>query len=474
MLMLNNNSSKTIRSLRLQKGLGQNELATRAGVSLKELRLWEKGLSVPDEALLCSIANILEVTSDEIREAHMASNISPGEGYTTATPAESFINAPTKKLRHGVPTIIDLFSGTGGFSHGFEMTNQFQVALGLDLLPDRVNTFRSNHPSAWAVCGDIRTCSAPHLMEQLPHPEGVIGGPPCQGFSSLRPFRALTENDIRNNLFLSFANFIDKTRPKWFVMENVVGLLTHKKGETLRSIVSVFESIGFAVSWRILNAACFGLPQRRERLIVVGSLKKMKFRWPEPSHYVDCRSMAGKRHEYDSQLALFGSSLVPAISVMDAIHDLPSLQAGESSDKYRDNLILTDYEKEMRLGATRLTLHQATMHSPHMLEIIRHAGSNRSALPAGMTSSGFSSCYSRLEADIPSVTLTVNFVHPSSNKCIHPYQDRALTPREGARLQGFPDKYEFWGNRAQVVKQIGNAVPPLLGRIIAESILASF
>jgi DNA (cytosine-5)-methyltransferase 1 len=105
-----------------------------------------------------------------------------------------------------------------------------------------------------------------------------------------------------------------------------------------------------------------------------------------------------------------------------------------------------------------------------MLEIIRHAGFNKDALPPGLVTSGFSTCYSRLEPDLPSVTITVNFVHPASNKCIHPLQDRALTPREGARLQGFPDSFKFIGSRAQVVKQIGNAVPPLIGRVIAESL----
>ena len=124
-------------------------------------------------------------------------------------------------------------------------------------------------------------------------------------------------------------------------------------------------------------------------------------------------------------------------------------------------------------GETVLTLHEATRHSPKMLEIIRQAGYNISALPPGLVTSGFSSCYSRLELDLPGVTLTVNFAHPASNKCIHPYQDRALTPREGARLQGFEDSYRFAGSRAAVIKQIGNAVPPLLGQVIAEAILAS-
>ena len=105
-----------------------------------------------------------------------------------------------------------------------------------------------------------------------------------------------------------------------------------------------------------------------------------------------------------------------------------------------------------------------------MLEIIRHSGKNISAIPGHLISSGFSSCYSRLDGATPSVTITVNFVHPASNRCIHPICDRALTPREGARLQSFDDEFQFAGNRSQVVKQIGNAVPPLLGKAIGEAL----
>jgi len=156
---------------------------------------------------------------------------------------------------------------------------------------------------------------------------------------------------------------------------------------------------------------------------------------------------------------------------MEVIHDLPEIEAGGAASSYRDDVEPTPYERRLRGEERVLTMHESTAHTARMLEIIRKAGSNRSALPAGMTSSGFSTCYSRMEPDRPSVTLTVNFVHPASNKCIHPYQNRALTPREGARLQGFEDSFRFKGTRSQVVKQIGNAVPPLLGQVIAEALL---
>lgn len=170
---------------------------------------------------------------------------------------------------------------------------------------------------------------------------------------------------------------------------------------------------------------------------------------------------------------LFAPSLADAVTLVEAIHDLPALEAGEQVTRYDDAVVPTEYEAFIRNAAERLTLHHATAHSPEMIKIIKHAGASIKSLPPGMVSSGFSSCYSRLSANEPSVTLTVNFVHPASNRCIHPSQHRALTPREGARLQGFFDTFEFVGTRSQIVKQIGNAVPPLLGRIIAEAIIAS-
>jgi DNA (cytosine-5)-methyltransferase 1 len=166
--------------------------------------------------------------------------------------------------------------------------------------------------------------------------------------------------------------------------------------------------------------------------------------------------------------------LPPAVSVIEAIHDLPEIKSGEEATHYRSDVYPTSFELERRKNLKQLTLHKATNHSEKMLEIIKHSGSNIFALPAGMVTSGFSTSYSRIEADEPCVTLTVNFVHPGSNKCIHPYQDRALTPREGARLQGFDDDYVFVDNRSQIVKQIGNAVPPLLGRAIASTLLEQF
>jgi DNA (cytosine-5)-methyltransferase 1 len=463
-----------IRTLRLARGIGQKELAIRANVPLVELSKCERGLTVPNLAFFQSIGQILSASPGELLEAHLKLNETaiPGEGYTTAASGGSFILERKVQPKSGLISVMDLFCGTGGFSHGFEQTGHFQVTLGLDLLPDRIRTFSANHETATVICGDIREVSTCSIIEASPRPDIIIGGPPCQGFSSLRPFRALTEKDPRNNLVEDYALFVATLRPRWFVIENVVGILTHQNGRTLRAIIELFRSIGYSTDWKVLNAALYGLPQRRERLVIVGNSIAKPFSWPAPTHYFNGRSMAGKQYGQSAhQLPLFGEVLPSAVTVMEAIHDLPELNAGEASSHYRDDVVPTEYESIMRGAAQQLTLHEATAHSDRMLDIIKQAGHNRSALPEGVTSSGFSSSYSRLEPDVPSVTLTVNFVHPASNKCIHPYQDRALTPREGARLQGFEDSYMFVGNRSQVVKQIGNAVPPLLGTVIAQALL---
>lgn len=467
-------SATDVRSLRKAKGIGLKELAQLASVSRAKLSQCERGLILPDVEFFVAVSKVLEVSAHNLRRVHseQLQKIVPGEGYTTRAPNASYMVPRRQELAASSIPVMDLFCGVGGFSVGFEQTGQFQVSTGIDLLPDRIDTFVANHPTATAFCGDIRHQSLNALAKAAAKPEVIIGGPPCQGFSSIRPFRTLTEKDPRNNLFEQFALMVNALKPRCFVLENVVGLKTHRKGRTLRTIIDLFEQIGYKSDWRILNAACYGLPQRRERLILIGNSRGLLFKWPEPTHYVNAPSMAGATASPKmQQLSLFERQLQPALTIMQAIHDLPALSAGESVTRYRKDVIPTEYERAMREHQQVLTLHEATKHSPRMIEIIKLAGYNRNALPEGLITSGFSSSYSRLEPDLPSVTLTVNFVHPSSNKCIHPYQNRALTPREGARVQGFKDSYQFLGTRSQIVKQIGNAVPPILGKVIAETLL---
>lgn len=374
--------------------------------------------------------------------------------------------------------ILDLFCGTGGFSKGFEKARgaRYETVFGIDILPKSVETFQMNHKAALGVCGDIRKVRCEELSQKLKIKRGeldlVIGGPPCQGFSSIRPFRSSNEDDPRNSLFEQFAGFVNWFRPRALVMENVVGLATHQGGQTIQQIEECFGGLGYDCQWRILNTATFGVPQRRERLILIGVQKGGKIVFPEPTHRND-GSTIGHKNKSKMLVAeedLFSTTkLQPPVTVMDAIGDLPPIRSGETASAY-DRPASTGYQRERRNGSKELKLHFSTAHSAKMLEIIRHSGKNISSIPTHLISSGFSSCYSRLDGDATSVTITVNFVHPASNRCIHPVCDRALTPREGARIQSFDDDFEFAGNRSQIVKQIGNAVPPLLGRAIGEAL----
>lgn len=397
------------------------------------------------------------------------SSVAPGEGYTTAQATHSGIEMAAAPAFPERLRVLDLFCGAGGLSFGLELTGHFTTVAGLDLLPDRIATFRANHPGAATMIGDIRDISTGSVQELAGSLDVIVGGPPCQGFSSIRPFRPLNENDQRNTLIEQFVAWVAAVRPRWFVFENVLGLLTHRRGLILQTLLDSFESCGYKITWRVLNAAHFGVPQNRERLVIVGHRTNADFQWPQPTHRIEHRSMAGS-HDGAVQIEpLLRDLTPPAVTLMEAIGDLPGIEAGQSAVNYGGSP-QNDFQKWARGDERTLTLHQATKHSTHMLEILRFAGPNISSIPNHLIASGFSSSYSRLDADKPSTTLTVNFVHPASNRCIHPNQDRALTPREGARLQSFPDSFRFCGTRAQIVKQIGNAVPPLLVMAIGQAI----
>jgi DNA (cytosine-5)-methyltransferase 1 len=369
--------------------------------------------------------------------------------------------------------VADFFCGTGGFSNGFVQTGEFEVVLGLDIKQASVDTFSTNEPAAIAICEDIRKVKIQQVAEQLGKTRNaldvIIGGPPCQGFSSLRPYRSINEDDRRNNLFEQFALFVDFFKPKFVVFENVVGLQHHKDGQTLASITAALEGMGYTTDRAILTAVHYGVPQKRERLIVLARKGKIKPSLPMPRYRYNGRSMGGPLAL--RTVPLFDRDLPEAVTVGEAISDLPPIEAGEKATEYSTDVVPTDYARARRKKCQVLSLHGATRHTPRMLEIVRKAGANRWALPEGLTTSGFSTCYSRLTADEPSTTLTVNFVHPASNRCIHPTQHRALTPREGARIQSFDDDFIFCGTRTEIVKQIGEAVPPLLGKAIAEAVL---
>lgn len=358
-------------------------------------------------------------------------------------------------------SVVDLFAGAGGLSHGLRLAGDFEIVSAVENDLKAAQTYQANHVESRVFCDDIRELTPQAMMREVPlcHRGGidvVVGGPPCQGFTTVRPFRSTRMDDPRNTLFEQFAWYVAELRPSVFVMENVVGLVKHKQGDVLRQIRATFESIGYHTEWQILNAVDHGVPQARKRFFLIGTREAARIVFPEPTHA-------------PSDAAPLGEAMLPHVTVEQAISDLPPVAAGEQAAAYACDP-LNSYQAARRRNSSELTLHQASKHTDKMLEIIRHAGASINDLPEGMVTSGFASCYSRIDATRPAVTLTSNFTCASSHRCIHPIQDRSLTLREGARLQSFDDDYRFIGNRTQIAKQIGNAVPPLLGQAIGQAV----
>ena len=365
-------------------------------------------------------------------------------------------------------TLIDLFCGTGGFSHGFVRDGRFKLIYGIDIDNIASQTARVNHKDSLIETGDITKITFTDLSERLgvDSVDVIIGGPPCQGFSSLRPNRSTNDNDSRNELYSYFIEFVKHFQPNVVVMENVVGLVTHRNGVTLSEVISGFNEIGYAVDWRILNCANFGIPQKRERFVLIGSKTGSNIRFPKPTHHFDGKVVG---HRNKTRMILSDPSLPPALTVNSAISDLPPVSRGEQVTHY--NPPLNEYQIQRRAGSQELTIHKAANHSDKMMEIIRHAGDNIKSIPSNLITSGFSSCYSRMDGEKPGNTITVKFQSPASNKCIHPVQNRSITPREAARIQSFDDSFEFVGPLTQISNQLGNAVPPLLGNVISKTVI---
>ncbi|MDN2713220.1 DNA cytosine methyltransferase [Janthinobacterium sp. SUN118] len=367
--------------------------------------------------------------------------------------------------------MLDLFCGTGALSYGLETASQrLRTVGGIDADQAAARTAALNHPNAKIRCARIETI----LPEEMLALSGVgtidviVGGPPCQGFSSLRPSRGAGLDDPRNSLYMEFVKYVHRLRPRVFLLENVVGMLTAGEGILVAEMLAGFQRAGYEVEWRILNAANFGIPQKRERFFLLGVRKSLGARvlpeFPVPTHRFAGKVIGTRMKD---RYVVNQNSGLPPVTVWDAISDLPTLKSGESCTSYR-TVALNSYQAARRRdNSSVLTLHQAASHNTKMLEVIKHAGSSIHALPKGLVSSGYSSCYSRLASDEPSTTITVKFTSPASSKCIHPIDDRAITPREAARLQSFDDSFLFAGSKTDIASQIGNAVPPLFGEAFA-------
>ena len=345
------------------------------------------------------------------------------------------------------PTVIDLFAGVGGLSLGFEMEG-FDILLANEFDQSIATAYKENHKSTNVVVGDITSLDLSKVFgEYVNKIDVVIGGPPCQGFS--QKGKRKTINDERNFLFKHYVEVVKFVKPKYFVMENVPNLLTAEKGFFLNEIKGLFKGYGYSIRYGILNAADYGVPQNRRRAIIIG-----KYLATPPELPLPCKQK---------------------VTIWDAISDLAYLESGEGEfeQKYR-NSPKSDYEKKMRKGSKILYNHMATKHSALALERLSLIPPNagKEVLPKEhITKSVYSGTWSRMKQNDVAVTITTRFDTPSSGKFTHPFLNRAITVREAARLQSFPDTFKFIGSKMSQMKQVGNAVPPLLARKIARVIM---
>lgn len=349
--------------------------------------------------------------------------------------------------------ILDLFSGAGGFSYGIDQNKNFKTVLAVDFNKPALETFKHNSPKTEIMLGDISKDDFKKEILKRSREKGVnmiIGGPPCQGFSLKGLKKGL--NDPRNFLFMEYYKMVKELRPKLFIIENVKALLTTAEGFFIKKIDELFSKIGYKMSWTILNAKNYGVPQSRERTIIVGSLE----------FKININQLNDKK--YWSK----------PVTVREAISDLAYLNSGEGaiSSPY-----VTDadskYEKAMRKGSKLLWNHIATNHSKLALKKLSMIPPEKGKeyLPKDMLGKQkFNTTWSRLVWDTYSPTIDTRFDTPSNGKNSHPFLDRAITPREAARLQSFGDKFVFVGAKTDVCKQIGNAVPPLMARAIGKFI----
>ena len=342
--------------------------------------------------------------------------------------------------------VIDLFSGCGGLSKGF-IDAGYNVILGVDHDKAALETFKYNHQNAQGVQIDLSEKEAFTKIDELINQtkiDLIIAGPPCQGFSlsGSRNF-----DDDRNKLYLKVFDAVKHFKPKGFVIENVTGMATLYQGKIKEEILNRFDQLGYNVESQILCTADYGVPQMRKRLIFVGINKSIgKFQFPKPlltrDQYVTCKQ---------------------------SLNDLPPLEdmLGDAIQEYHTKPN-SEYQKYMRTNSTKVHNHIATNHTQIVKDVISLVpeGGNHKDLPQGVGEHRkFNEAWTRYHGDKPSKTIDTGH-----RNHFHYVYNRVPTVRENARLQSFRDDFIFFGTRTEQYKQVGNAVPPLLGYVLANAI----
>lgn len=331
---------------------------------------------------------------------------------------------------------IDLFSGAGGLHLGFENAG-FQIRLCIDNNSIVEKTHRRNFPNIPFINADINQISSDEIKKYLitPSLDIIIGGPPCQGFSTIGKRSSSNpetrySKDPRNELVLTYARIIKDLQPKFIVMENVKGILTLDNGQYLKNVLNILCQAGYQVEYKLINMADYGVPEIRERVIILGNRIGLPILFPAPDHSSDVNL-----------------GLTPWENCWDVIKDLAELD---------DNPAIN---------------HVALKHTDKNIaryKLIPEGGRlPENQLPPELYRKNFGNTYKRLSRTKPALTMVPgNDAFP-----IHPILHRSLTVREAARIQTFPDSIIFEGNRRQQGHQVGNAVPPLFSKKLAAFIL---
>jgi len=350
--------------------------------------------------------------------------------------------------------VIDLFCGCGGFSKGFELAG-FEISLGLDSWKDATVTYAHNFPNSHVIHEDIRDLDPSSVKSNygLNDIDVIIGGPPCQGFS-LSGKRTIS--DPRNHLYKSFVKYVGYFQPKIFVMENVPGIVQLFDGKVKDKIINDFSDLGYNVVSHIHTAADYGVPQIRRRVFFVGisksnSLNREYFTFPQKTH--------GDK-----------KGLIPYITSADAISDLDFIRDDVALPHKIDYLIPSQnkYQHLMRAGSSYCYNHVTTLHRDKTKSIISLVpdGGNYKDLPENLQDTRrVNIAWTRMNSKKPCFTIDTGHNHH-----FHYKENRVPTVRESARIQSFPDTFIFKGNKTSQLKQVGNAVPPLLAKVLADEI----
>jgi DNA (cytosine-5)-methyltransferase 1 len=399
----------------------------------------------------------------------------PSTSRDVATPK------PSRRSKKIPLKTLDLFCGAGGLTEGFRQAG-YRCVYGNDVMPEAIDTFAHNHPEAIADPRPIEDVDPSEIRSKLGMEKGeldvLVGGPPCQGFSINAPERFLS--DPRNRLFKHYEKFLEEFEPKTFLFENVPGLLSLGDGKVFRQIIKIFTGLGYKVTAKILFAAHYGVPQERWRLILLGS-RIADVQHPYPTHNAVGRANFRGGNTMTFQLSDDErAKLQPPVTVAEAIGDLPRLEMGEGSEEvdYVGDA-LSEYARAMRSNHGGTFNHQAARLSKQNTERMKHVppgGSWRDIphelLPKGMQrarKSDHTKRYGRLRNDGLSGTVLTK-CDPHWGTVFLPDQNRSLTVREAARFQSFPDTYRILGSRVSQYVQVGNAVPVLMAKAIADKL----